>query len=174
MNFQSSVLRTTVFVAVLMPLALAAMNAREQNSPQQTARGAALGTKIAVINIDLIAQESSAGKAMIQRLKEENDRLAAERARRQQEISDLTAKMTSEVLLSINAREQLSRDIERKRTDAQRWLEDAQRKFQEKQQQEEEEFNKTVMPIVEKVAKEKAIATISRWMLAAIARYGHE
>jgi Skp family chaperone for outer membrane proteins len=119
------------------------------------------GTKIAVIDIDRIAAESNSGKALFERLKQENDKIAAERAKRQQDIQDMQTKMTSDVL-SVEAREQLRRDIERAQTDAQRWLEDAQRDFQEKQQRGEEEFQNELAPIVEQVANDNGIGLIFR------------
>jgi Skp family chaperone for outer membrane proteins len=73
----------------------------------------------------------------------------------------MEARLTSEVL-SADARAQLNRDVERARTDAQRWLEDQQRDFQQKQQAEEEEFQKQLAPVVEQVAKENGIGLIFR------------
>ena len=73
----------------------------------------------------------------------------------------MQAKMTSEVL-SAEAREQLRRDVERAQTDAQRWLEDVQRDFQEKQAAGEQEFQEQLAPIVEQVAKDNGIGLILR------------
>jgi Skp family chaperone for outer membrane proteins len=123
--------------------------------------GATAQVKIAVIDIDRVAQESAPGKALFEKLKVENDKLAAERQQREQEIRDLQTKAASDVL-SQDAQARLQRDIERKRTDATRWLEDAQREFQEKQQQEEAAFQATLGPIVEAVAREAGIGLIFR------------
>jgi Skp family chaperone for outer membrane proteins len=123
--------------------------------------GATTETKIAVIDIDRVAQESVAGKALFQRLTEENNKVAAERAKKEQELRDLQAKLNSEIL-SADAKEKLRREGERKQTDLQRWLEDAQREFQEKQQVGEDEFQKKLSPIVEAVAKELGIGLILR------------
>ena len=56
----------------------------------------------------------------------------------------------------------LEGDIERKRTDAQRWLEDMQREFQDKQAAGEAQFQEKLAPVVEKVAKENGIGLIFR------------
>ncbi len=132
-----SLTRAAVIIAALPALVVAQNNSPAQETAPASTPGASVTTKIAVIDIDRIAAESESGKALLQSLKEENDRVAAERTRREQEIRDLQTKMTSEVL-SAKAREDLGRDAERKRTDAQRWLEDAQRDFQDKQQKGEE------------------------------------
>jgi outer membrane protein len=140
-------------------LAAPAAWAQSQASPPAT--GAAVTTKIAVIDIDRVAAQSESGKQLFQRLKEENDKLTAEKNKREQEVRDMQAKMTSEIL-SADARERLQREIQRKTTDIQRWLEDAQRDFQEKQQAGEEEFQKKLAPVVEAVAKENNIGLILR------------
>jgi Skp family chaperone for outer membrane proteins len=65
-------------------------------------------------------------------------------------------------VLSADAQGRLQREIERKRTEAQRWLEDAQAEFQEKQQEEEAAFQAKLGPIVEAVAREQGIGLILR------------
>lgn len=160
MNFQFLV-RAAVLVAVFMSIAVLPTSAQDQSASQPATGTTVAGTKIAVIDIDRIAAESEAGKALFEKLKVENDRIAAERAKRQQDLRDMEARLTSEVL-SADARAQLNRDVERARTDAQRWLEDQQRDFQQKQQVEEEEFQRQLAPIVEQVAKENGIGLIFR------------
>ena len=118
-------------------------------------------TKIAVIDIERIAAESNAGKALFEDLKVENEKLQAESQRLQQEIGDLQAKLNSEIL-SQDARLRLQRDVERKRTDAQRWLEDAQAEFEAKRQDGEVKFQEKLGPMVEAVAQENGIGLIFR------------
>jgi len=153
-----SLFGATVVIAALPTFGAA--QATGENVSQPVA-GAVTGTRIAVIDIDRVAAESAAGKALFERLKQENDRLAAERAKREQEIRDEQAKLGSDVL-SADARDNLSRKIERLRTDAQRWLEDAQREFQEKQEEGEAEFQQKLGPVVESVARENGIGLIFR------------
>jgi Skp family chaperone for outer membrane proteins len=160
MNFQALV-RAAVLVAVFQFIVIPQTNAQDQSAVQPATGTGVAGTKIAVIDIDRIAAESSAGKVLFEKLKVENDKIAAERAKRQQDIRDMEARLTSEVL-SADARGQLSRDVERARTDAQRWLEDQQRDFQQKQQEEEALFQQQLAPIVENVAKEHGIGLIFR------------
>jgi Skp family chaperone for outer membrane proteins len=118
-------------------------------------------TKIAVIDIERIAAESAAGKALFASLKAENDKIQAEAAKRQQEIADMQTKLNSEIL-SQDAKVRLQRDIERKRTEAQRWLQDQQAEFDSKRQDGESKFQESLEPIVRAVATENGIGLIIR------------
>ena len=118
-------------------------------------------TKIAVIDIERIAAESTAGKALFSSLKAENDKIQGEVAKREQEIRDMTSKLNSEIL-SQDAKVRLQRDIERKRTDAQRWLQDTQAEFEAKRQEGEAKFQESLEPIVRAVATENQIGLIIR------------
>jgi len=118
-------------------------------------------TKIAVIDIERIAAESTAGKALFSSLKAENDKIQEEVAKREQEIRDMSSKLNSEIL-SQDAKVRLQRDIERKRTDAQRWLQDMQAEFESKRQEGEAKFQESLEPIVRAVATENGIGLIIR------------
>ncbi len=118
-------------------------------------------TKIAVIDIERIAAESTAGKALFASLKAENDKIQEEVARREQEIRDMSTKLNSEIL-SQDAKVRLQRDIERKRTEAQRWLQDQQQDFEAKRQEGESKFQESLEPIVRAVATENGIGLIIR------------
>ncbi len=135
-------MKLSAFVlAVAFAVVLPVVGAGQESSP-----GASVQIKIAVINIDRIAAESTAGRVLFEKLSAENDKLAAERARREQEIREMSSKLTSEVPSA----------------DAQRWLEDAQQDFQERQQQEEAAFQAKLGPVVEAVAREQGIGLILR------------
>lgn len=118
-------------------------------------------TKIAVIDIERIAAESTAGKLLFSSLKGENEKIQGEVAKREQEIRDMSTKLNSEIL-SQDAKVRLQRDIERKRTDAQRWLQDTQAEFESKRQEGEAKFQESLEPIVRAVATENGIGLIIR------------
>ncbi len=118
-------------------------------------------TKIAIIDIERIAAESTAGKALFASLKAENDKIQEEVAKREQEIRDMSTKLNSEIL-SQDAKLRLQRDIERKRTEAQRWLQDQQQDFEAKRQEGEAKFQESLEPIVRAVATENQIGLILR------------
>jgi Skp family chaperone for outer membrane proteins len=147
-----------------LALALVAASASGQaaaGAASQPGTGGSTATKIAVIDIERIAAESVAGKALFASLKAENDKIQEEVAKREQEIRDMSTKLNSEIL-SQDAKVRLQRDIERKRTDAQRWLQDQQQDFEAKRQEGEAKFQESLEPIVRAVATEHQIGLIIR------------
>ncbi len=117
--------------------------------------------RIAVIDIDRIAQESRKGQALIAELQGLQEQVARDRQTREQEIADLTNRAQSQ-LLSPEARADLARELERKQTDIQRWLEDQQRDFNEQQTQGFAQLESELGPVVEEVANEQQIQLILR------------
>jgi Skp family chaperone for outer membrane proteins len=147
---------------VALGFLVAGANAFGQAAPGTTTpTGSTTTTKIAVIDIERIAAESAAGKALFASLKAENDKIQEEVAKREQEIRDMSTKLNSEIL-SQDAKVRLQRDIERKRTDAQRWLQDQQQDFEAKRQEGEAKFQESLEPIVRAVATENQIGLIIR------------
>ncbi len=118
-------------------------------------------TRVAVIDIDRIAQESARGQAMFTELQTMQEEILRGRQSREQEIRDLTNRAQSQ-LLSAEARADLTRDIERKNTDLQRWLEDQQRAFNESQTTGFTSLEAALGPVVEEVARERNIQLILR------------
>jgi Skp family chaperone for outer membrane proteins len=148
-------------LALALFAAASASGQAAAGAPAQTATGASTSTKIAVIDIERIAAESAAGKALFASLKAENDKIQEEVAKREQEIRDMSTKLNSEIL-SQDAKVRLQRDIDRKRTDAQRWLQDQQQDFEAKRQEGEAKFQESLEPIVRAVATEHQIGLIIR------------
>ena len=157
MNLSRVASIATLAVAFLA-MAHASAFAQEAGAAIQGPSGA---TKIAIIDIDRIAAESVAGRALFDSLRGENEKIATETQRLQQEIIDLQTKLNSEIL-SQDAKVRLQRDIDRKRTAAQRWVEDAQADFEAKRQDGEAKFQEKVAPVVEQVAQEHGIGLIFR------------
>jgi Skp family chaperone for outer membrane proteins len=151
----------TLVMVVGFPAWIGAQDTPAQSATQPAGTESQAAIKVGVIDIDRIAAESEGGKALLQKLQEESDKIQAERAKKEQEISDMQAKMTSEVV-SAEAREKMAREIERKRTEAQRWLEDAQRGFQDRQRDAEAEFQNSLRPIVGEVATQNGFGLILR------------
>ena len=118
-------------------------------------------TRVAVIDIDRVAQESSRGQAMFTELQALQEEILRGRTQREQELRDLNNRAQSQ-LLSAEARAGLARDIERKNTDLQRWLEDQQREFNEKQTTGFTALEADLGPVVEEVARERNIQLILR------------
>ncbi len=118
-------------------------------------------TRVAVIDIDRVAQESARGQTMFAELQTLQEEILRGRQTREQELRDLNNRAQSQ-LLSAEARADLQRDIERKTTDLQRWLEDQQREFNEKQTSGFGALEADLGPVVEEVAREQNIQLILR------------
>lgn len=118
-------------------------------------------TRIAVIDIDRVAQESARGQEMFAALQAMQEEILRGRQTREQEIRDLTNRAGSQ-LLSAEARADLTRDIERRQTDLQRWLEDQQREFNDRQATSFQSLEADLGPVVEEVATERNIQIILR------------
>jgi len=116
------------------------------------------GLKYAYIRIDRIAAESSAGKSLNDRVKALNDQKVRELNDKNKALQTAQQKLDSGgSVLNDTARAQLQADIERQQKDIQRFTEDAQQDLQALQQQLQEEFTRTLNPVLEKVAKEKQV-----------------
>jgi Skp family chaperone for outer membrane proteins len=116
------------------------------------------GLKYAYVRMDVIAAQSADGKAAA-------DKLKAEQERRQRELQDKNKNLQAMQqkldqggsLLNDAARAQLQSDIERTQRDLQRSSEDAQEELQKLAQQVEEDFTRKVLPMVDRIAKEKQV-----------------
>ena len=116
------------------------------------------GAKVAVVNIQRVAQESTEGKAATakvqalhqqktQQLNDLNKKLQADQQRLQQQQS----------VMNEQARGQLERDIERQQKDVQRFSQDAQEEVQNLQGDLQEEFQRKLLPIIQQVVQEKGL-----------------
>jgi len=116
------------------------------------------GLKYAYIRIDRIAAESGAGKVLNERVKALNDQKVRELNEKNKALQSVQQKLeTGGSVLNDTARAQLQAEVERQQRDIQRFTEDAQQDLQGLQQQLQEEFTRTLNPVLEKVAKEKQV-----------------
>ena len=116
------------------------------------------GLKYAYVRIDRIAAESNAGKALSDRVKGLNDQKVRELNEKNKQLQTTQQKLESGgTVLNDTARAQLTAEVERQQRDIQRFTEDAQQDLQGLQQQLQEEFTRTLNPILDKVAKEKQV-----------------
>jgi len=116
------------------------------------------GLKYAYVNMQLIAQQSGEGKALADRLKNAQESKQRELQDKNKNLQAMQQKLDQGgSVLSEAARAQLVNDIDRTQRDLQRASEDAQEELQKLAQQVEEDFTRKVLPIVDKVAKEKQV-----------------
>jgi Skp family chaperone for outer membrane proteins len=118
----------------------------------------AQGTKVAVVDADVVIQQSKKGKAFFEDYQ-------AFRETRQKDIetkveefrskeSDFQAKAAS---MSEDKRKESRLDLERLRTDIQRAQEDAQREMDRRLQQALDQFRKELAPLISQIAVEQGL-----------------
>lgn len=116
------------------------------------------GLKYAYLRIDRIAAESVEGRAANDRVKALNDQKVRELNERNKALQSAQQKLDQGgTVLNDNARAQLQTEIERQTRDIQRFTEDAQQDVQALQQQLQEDFQRKLNPIVDRVAREKQV-----------------
>jgi len=120
-----------------------------------------MGLKYAYINVQQIAAESIEGRAANERVKALNDQKVKELNDRNRALQATQQKIDQGgTVLNDTARGQLQADLERQQRDLQRFTEDAQQDVAALQQQLQEEFQRKLNPIIDRVAKEKQVHMI--------------
>ncbi len=124
----------------------------------QPARPFPEGAKIAFINTQRIASESSDGKAATNKIRALNDKKVQELNEKQKQLQAAQQKLQSGGgVLSDAARGQLEKDIEKMNVDIQRFTQDAQAEVQELTQQLQADFEKKLRPVIAAVAQERGL-----------------
>ena len=116
------------------------------------------GAKIAVVNLQQIANLSGEGKISTGKVQALMQKKQVEAQAKSKALADAQAKLqTSGAILSDAARAQLEKDIERMNVEGQRFQQDAQAEINELSQQLQNQFQQKLFPILDLVAKEKGI-----------------
>jgi Skp family chaperone for outer membrane proteins len=116
------------------------------------------GFKYAYVRLDMIAGQSSEGRAAAEKIKTLQEQKSRELNEKNKNLQAAQQKLESGgSVLSDAARAQLQMEIDRQQRDLQRFTEDAQQDVQALAQQVEEDFNRKLTPIIDKVAKEKQV-----------------
>jgi len=116
------------------------------------------GLKYGYVRIDLIAAASSEGKALnakVQALQDQKTKELNDKNKQLQASMDRLEKTGS--VLSDQVRNQLQIEIERQQRDIQRFTEDAEQDLRSLSQQLQVEFERKVLPAIDKVAKDKGV-----------------
>lgn len=113
-------------------------------------------TKIGVIEVQRIVQDSAMGKESLARVQKAQTGKQEELVRRQKELRDLEQKIQEQnKTLSEEALEKLQKDYQTKALDLKRFQDDAQRELEELQRRELGELEKKVMPVIQQVSKDE-------------------
>jgi outer membrane protein len=111
--------------------------------------------KIGVIEVQKIVQESAIGKESLARVQKIQQTKQEDLQRRQKELRDLEQKIQDQgKSLSEDAMEKLQKDYQAKALDLKRFQDDAQRELEESQRKELGELEKRIMPVITEVARE--------------------
>ena len=111
--------------------------------------------KVGIIEVQRIVQESAVGKESLARIQKVQAGKQEELTKRQGDLRDLEKRIQEQgKSLSEDAMDKLQKDYQQKALDLKRFQDDAQRELEELQRKELGELEKKVMPVIESVAKE--------------------
>ncbi len=127
----------------------------------QTVPATAPGGKIGVIEVQKIVQESAIGKESLARVQKVQQAKTEDLQKRQKELRDMEQKIQDQgKSLSEDAMEKLQKDYQSKALDLKRFQDDAQRELEESQRKELGELEKRIMPVITEVAREQGYALV--------------
>jgi outer membrane protein len=118
---------------------------------------AATGTAtIGVIEVQRIVQESAIGKESLARVQKLQQAKQEDLSKRQKELRDLEQKIQDQgKALSEDALDKLQKDYQAKAVELKRFQDDAQRELEESQRKELGDLEKRIMPVINDVAREQ-------------------
>lgn len=118
-------------------------------------------SKIAFIDVNLIAGSSASGKDASKRLSDLNNKKLTELNEKNKALQALTTKRdTSGAVLNDAARATLDKEIDKLQRDIQFAQTNAQAELQDLQNELQGEFQKRLLPIIEEVAKERGLHAV--------------
>lgn len=119
------------------------------------------GAKLAYINLPVVAQNSTEGKAATARIEELQKKKQAELQDKNKALQASQQKLSSGgTVLNDTARAQLEKEIERQQREIQFAQQNAQAEVQDLTQELQEEFRKKLVPIIEQIGKERGLHAI--------------
>ena len=121
----------------------------------------ATAQKVGVIEVQRIVQESAVGKQSLARIQKIQGTKQEELVKRQNELRDMEKKIQDQgKSLSEDAMEKLQKDYQAKALELKRFQDDAQRELEDLQRKELGELEKRVLPVIETVSKELGYALV--------------
>ena len=156
-----------IVLTVAAAFCAAAALAQEATAPAQApaaapARASAPGvTKIGVINVERLVQESALGKEAFSRVKKLNDQKKDEGDKLQKELRDMEQKLADQgTSLADDKREALQKSYQEKAIAFKRFQDDANRDLEASQKKELSELERRVFPVINQVGKDKGFTMI--------------
>lgn len=126
--------------------------------------------KIGVINAQQVIMNTKKGKEVTSKL----EKLGKGKQNKIESMRNDIKKLENDLLspaLNSQTRESKSIELQRKKTDLKRFIEDAQKEMQIKSQKELNDLRKDIMPVIEKIGKEKGFTLILDLSTAGIAYF---
>jgi len=118
--------------------------------------------KVGVIEVQRIVQDSAVGKESLARIQKVSTAKQEDLTKRQTELRDLEKRIQEQgKSLSEEAMEKLQKDYQQKALDLKRFQDDAQRELEELQRRELTDLEKKVLPVIEAVSKELGYTLVS-------------
>ena len=138
-------LRTVVLAAIVTAVALPA----------------AAQTKVAVIDVQRVVTESDPGKEVMQKLRAMSDSKAQQGQALQQELTALQDQFNKQRFTVSEARQaEMSKQIEDKQIAIKRFQDDAQRELQDAQRRELGGLEERILPIINEIGRERGLTLI--------------
>jgi outer membrane protein len=110
---------------------------------------------IAVIDVDLLVQQSAAGKEAMARLQKMRDEKLAEGKKMQSDLETLQQQLANQQATLTEAKvTELQKQIEDKQITLKRFQDDAQQQLSEAQDKEYSQLNDKMMPVIAEIGKE--------------------
>ena len=138
-------LRTVVLAAIVTAVALPA----------------AAQTKVAVIDVQRVVTESDPGKEVMQKLRALSDSKAQQGQTLQQELTALQDQFNKQRFTVSEARQaEMSKQIEDKQIAIKRFQDDAQRELQDAQRRELGNLEERILPLINQIGQEQGLTLI--------------
>ena len=118
------------------------------------------GARLAVVDLQRIANESAEGKAASAKIQSLNQQKVAELNQKNKELQTAKQKLVAGSLLTDSAKAQIQKEIDRLDRDIQRFTQDAQAEVEDLQAQVQMEFQRKLMPIIELVAVDRGVQIV--------------
>jgi outer membrane protein len=144
------------YVAVVMAVLAATVGAQQvPKAPEAPKLG------FAVIDVNVLVQDSAAGKEAMARLKRAQDEKITQRKKLADEAEALQTQLEAQrVTLADSKVQDLQKQIEDKGIALKRFDDDAQQQLQEMQKKELDGLEKQIMPIIQEVGREMKLQMI--------------
>ena len=117
--------------------------------------------RVAVINVQKVLQESTAGKAALEGLKKVQDQKASQAKKMQDDLNSIEGQINSKQLsLSQDKLADLNKQYTDKKVALQRYAQDADRELQEARDRSLADLEQKIMPVIQDLGKEMGFAVI--------------